>query len=55
MPKQSPEGSICPALEQEQCSVAHPQRQNKAKTAEKQSDTKQTGDKSPQAIPESQR
>jgi len=55
MPKSSLEGSVFPALEQEQRSVAHPQRQNAAKMAEKQSDTKKTSDKSSQFAPESQR
>jgi len=55
MPKSSLEGSIFPALEQEQRSIAHLQRQNKAKTEEKQSNAKQASDKSPQTTREGQR
>ena len=55
MPKPSPEGSVFPALEQEQRSIAHPERQNTAKNKEKQGESKQAGDKSPQSARESQR
>ena len=55
MPKSSLEGSICPALEQEQRSTAHSKRENQPKINEKQSESKQSGDKSPQSVRKGQR